>query len=119
MNWNPIAGIKKMRQDKRDWRAHTARVRQLPPDYRLVMEEIEKFMWSFAADASMVTTLDDILDLMEEGAASGRPVLEVTGEDVAGFARSVLAETQTRTWQGKQADQLNARIQAKLDEPES
>lgn len=119
MNHGPIGAWKKMRQDKRDWRQHTARVRQLPPDYRIVMEEIEKFMWNFAADGSMVATLDGILDLMEEGATTGRPVLEVTGEDVAGFAQNVLAETQAKTWTGKKADQLNARIHAKLDQAES
>ena len=119
MNQGPIAAWKKMRQGKRDWREHTARVKQLPPDYRLVMEEIEKFMWNFAWDQAMIATFDDILDLMEDGAAAGRPVLDVTGDDVAGFAQNVLAEMQAKTWAGKKADELNARIHAKLDRAES
>lgn len=119
MNQGPIAAWKKVLQEKRDWHEHTARVKQLPPEYRMVMEEIEKFMWNFASDGSMVATLDDILDLMEEGVAAGRPVLEVTGDDVAGFAQSILAEIQAKTWEGKKADQLNARIHAKLDPDES
>lgn len=115
MTNGPIVAWKKMRQDKRSWRVHTQRVQQLPPDYRLVMQEIEKYMWNFAADASMVATLDGILELLEEGAASRRPVLEVTGSDVAGFAQHVLAEMQAKSWPGEKAEQLNARIHAKLE----
>ncbi len=119
MKRGPIAALKKRRDDKRQWRAHVARTKKLPPSYRLVMEEIQKFMWNFAWDDTMVATFDDILDLLEEGAAAGRPVLEVTGDDVAGFAQSILAEMQARTWQGKKAEQLNARVHAKLDQEES
>ncbi len=115
MKLGPIAAWKKMRQEKREWRAHVVRVEQLPPDYRMVMQELERFMWGFAADGSMVATLDGILDLFEEGAAAGRPVLEVTGDDVAGFAQNVLAEMQAKTWQGKKAEQLNTRIHNNLD----
>ncbi len=114
MTISPLQAWKKMLREKRDWRTHTARVHALPQDYRLVTEEIETFMWNSATDASMVATLEGILDLMEEGAATGRPVLEVTGEDVAGFAQNVLAEMQAKTWAGDTAVQLNARIHAKL-----
>ena len=119
MKLDPIAGLKKMRQDKREWRAHDARVKALPPDYRMVMEEIEKYLFNFATDSSIITAFYDILDLMEEGAASGRPVLEVTGDDVAGFAQNVLAAVQSKTWQANKAAQLNARIHDKLDQGES
>ena len=54
MKRGPIAALKKMRDDKRQWRAHVARTKKLPPSYRLVMEEIQKFMWNFAWDDTMV-----------------------------------------------------------------
>jgi DNA-binding ferritin-like protein (Dps family) len=78
------------------------------------MTQIEKFMWNFAQDSQMIAVLEGILDLFEEGAASGRRVLDVTGDDVAGFALNVLAEAQSATWTGKKADQLNAAIHKSL-----
>jgi DNA-binding ferritin-like protein (Dps family) len=78
------------------------------------MKLIEKFLWNFAADSQMIPVLYGIRELFEEGAAEGRPVLDVTGEDVAAFAQGVLAESQTATWTGQKADQLNAKIRLAL-----
>ena len=105
---------RRLREEKRAWREHVARVKALPPDYRLVMTEIEKFMWSFALDAQIMSVQDDLLAMFEEAAASGRPVLDVTGDDVARFALDVLIEAQTRTWTGKKAAQLNRRVRTAL-----
>ena len=62
-----------MRDDKRQWRAHVARTKKLPPSYRLVMEEIQKPMWNFAWDDTMVATFDDILDLARGGGRRRAP----------------------------------------------
>ena len=106
------------RRQKRRWRAHVRRVEALPGDYRAVMRLIEKYMWNFAADDQMVPVLDGVLDLFEEGAASGRPVLEVTGPDVAGFAWNVLSEVQAATWMGQRAARLNAKVRDVLGDQE-
>ncbi|MDR1790286.1 MAG: DUF1048 domain-containing protein [Propionibacteriaceae bacterium] len=104
------------RADKREWRQYKARVQALPPDYRLVMEKIQKFFWntSGVTDGHLITVLYDICALFEEESAAGRPVLEVTGDDVAGFVENVVRESQATTWQGQKAKQLNADIHREL-----
>jgi DNA-binding ferritin-like protein (Dps family) len=102
------------RREKREWREHVRRTKALPPDYRTVMTQIEKFMWNFAANSEMIAVFDGVLELFEEGAASGRSVLDVTGDDIAGFALNVMAEAQAATWTGKKAEELNAAIHKSL-----
>jgi len=102
--------FKDTKTDKTAWRDYRARVEALPEGYRFVMEQIQKFLFSVAMDAQSVTVLQAILELFEEGVAAGRPVLEVTGDDVAGFARDVMTAIQAQTWAGKMGQQLNDRV---------
>ena len=53
-----------------------------------------------------------LIDLFEEGVAEGKSVLEVTGEDVAGFVDELLKNTKTYTedWRNK----LNQKIKNKI-----
>jgi DNA-binding ferritin-like protein (Dps family) len=113
----PESRWQRYRREKREWRQHVRRVKALPGNYRTAMKQLEKFMWNFALDGQMTAALDGIVDLFEEGAAAGRTVLEVTGDDVADFALSVMAESRAATWTGKKASQLNAQIRRSLDRP--
>jgi DNA-binding ferritin-like protein (Dps family) len=101
-------------EEKRLWRIYVRRVKTLPSDYRLVMKHIEKFLWTYAADSQMIPVLEGILERFEGGAAKGRPFLEITGDDVAGFALNVLNATQANTWTGKKAEQLNTAVRKAL-----
>ena len=111
--WNPIYG--KYREEKRAWRDHKRRVDALPDDYRWMMKQIEGFVWNFAGDANTMAGLDGILGLFEEGVASGQRVLDVTGEDVAGFAFDVLGAFEATSWIGKTGDKFNAELRELLD----
>ena len=76
--------IKKMVQSKREYREQMARVEELPHEYRYVFKKIQERMWMFAAGAGydMMKIHADLLELFESGAADGKRVLEITGEDV-------------------------------------
>jgi DNA-binding ferritin-like protein (Dps family) len=106
--------IRRFIREKREWREHVRRLDALPADYRFTVKQIEKFMWTFAADAQMVQVLDEILELFEQGAAQGRTVLDVTGDDVAAFCQSVLTEIQAHTWTGKRAQDLNRAVHRRV-----
>jgi DNA-binding ferritin-like protein (Dps family) len=54
----------------------------------------------------------DLLDLFETAAAEGRPVLDVTGQDVAAFCDGLLQNTYTPT--GSQREALNRDIRNTL-----
>ncbi len=106
--------LKKIAESKREYKRHMARVDALPEDYQYVFKKIQSHMWMFAAGAGydMMKIHYDLIELFETGAAQGKQVLEVTGEDVAAFCEELLrsAETYTENWR----EALNRDIWKKL-----
>ena len=94
--------IKKMIENDRQYKQQMARVEALPIDYQYVFKKIQKHMWMFTAGAGydMVKIHYDLIELFEIGAADGKHVLEITGEDVAAFCDELLrnANTYTENW---------------------
>jgi DNA-binding ferritin-like protein (Dps family) len=103
-----------MIRSKREYRQQMARVEALPEDYQYVFKKIQSHMWMFAAGSGydMMKIHYDLIDLFEAGAAEGKPVLEITGEDVAAFCEELLrsASTYTENWR----EALNRDILKKL-----
>jgi DNA-binding ferritin-like protein (Dps family) len=108
--------IRKIRRNKREYRDQMARVETLPEDYQYVFKKIQKHMWMFAGGSGydMMEIHYGLIDLFESGAASGKPVLEITGSDVAAFCDELMrnATTYTEGWREK----LNRDIAKKLGE---
>lgn len=106
--------VNKMIESNREYKQQMARVKVLPEDYQYVFKKIQKHMWMFAAGAGydMVKIHSDLIELFEAGAAEGKPVLEITGEDVAAFCDELLrsASTYTENWR----EALNRDIQKKF-----
>ncbi len=72
--------------EKKEWYAMEARAKALPTDYRVVYNEIKRYLWSGAGPLdSSVGIFRGLIELFEEGAADNKPVLEITGNDVAAF----------------------------------
>ena len=97
--------IKKIRDEKRKYKQQMAKVTSLPEDYQFVYEKIQHYMWKYAGGdgMDMLKIHYDLIELFEEGAANGRHVLEITGDDVAAFADELLknAKTWTEDWPEK------------------
>lgn len=91
--------IKKMIGDKKEYRNQMARAEALPDDYRFVFDKIHEYMWSLAGGdgSDMLKTQQELIELFEESAADGKHVLDVTGEDVAGFCDEFLRDTKKWT----------------------
>ena len=106
--------IKKMIESKREYKQQMARVEALPKDYQYVFKKIQGHMWMFAAGSGydMMKIHYDLIELFEVGAADGKHVLEITGEDVATFCDELLrsATTYTENWR----EALNRDILKKL-----
>lgn len=81
--------------DKKEWKAMEARASALPSDYRIVYGEMKAYLWRFTAGDGMdiVAILKDVLGLFETSATGGKPVLDVTGADVAAFCDERLRGT--------------------------
>ncbi|MDR2156770.1 MAG: DUF1048 domain-containing protein [Clostridiales Family XIII bacterium] len=97
--------VKKIRKLKREYKAQMARVEALPKEYRFVFRKIQSYMWRYAGGAGydMMDVHYGLIDLFESGAADGRHVLEITGDDVAAFCDELLrnATTYTEGWREK------------------
>lgn len=83
-------------EGKKQWRAHVARVKALPPDYRIVYQEMQRYLFKVGpVDLLDGDLLRGILDFFEEGVAAGKGVLEVTGTDVAAFCDDLIKDLPT------------------------
>jgi len=89
--------IKDIIENKREWRAHMARVKALPQDYQIVYKEMQRYLFKVGpVELNEGTSLlSGIVDLFEEGAALGKGVLEVTGSDVAAFSDDLIKDSKT------------------------
>ncbi|MFG1948760.1 DUF1048 domain-containing protein [Nonomuraea sp. NPDC048826] len=89
-------GIHDIIKGKKQWRAHTARVKALPPDYQIVYKEIQRYYFKVGpVGLTDGTLLPGIVDFFEEGAAAGKGVLELIGDDVAAFCDGLIKDTPT------------------------
>jgi DNA-binding ferritin-like protein (Dps family) len=89
-------GIQDIIEGKKQWRAHLARVKALPPDYQIVYKEIQKYFFKVGPlglfDGSL---LPEIVDFFEQGVAAGKGVLELIGDDVAAFCDDLVKDSRT------------------------
>ncbi|MDG4790446.1 DUF1048 domain-containing protein [Micromonospora sp. WMMD1102] len=88
--------IRDIIEGKKQWRAHVARVKALPPDYRIVYQEMQRYLFKVGpTDLLDGGLLPGIVDFFEEGVAAGKGVLEVTGTDVAAFCDDLIKDSRT------------------------
>ena len=102
-----------VRRQKRAFRAYRARARRLPEEYRIVFQEMEKYLFQFAMDGQP-ERFSDLVSQFEAGAAEGKEVLDITGDDVIGFCDDLIREWMSRTWQDQVRERFNQRIHARL-----
>ena len=89
-------GIQDIIEGKKQWRAHLARVKALPPDYQIVYKEMQKYFFKVGpVDLADGQLLSGIVDFFEEGAASGKGILELIGDDVAAFCDDLIRNSRT------------------------
>ncbi|MFI0240435.1 DUF1048 domain-containing protein [Streptomyces sp. NPDC016845] len=89
-------GIQDIIEGKKQWREHVARVKALPPDYWIVYKEMQKYLFKVGpVGLSDGPLLPEIVDFFEEGAASGKGVLELIGTDVAAFCDDLVKDSRT------------------------
>ncbi|MEG1059804.1 MAG: DUF1048 domain-containing protein [Terrisporobacter sp.] len=106
--------IKKMIGDKKEYKDRMKRVESLPEDYRFVFEKISGYMWRLAGGdgSEMLKTQQELIELFENSAADNKHVLEVTGEDVAGFCDEFIRDT--KKWTDYYGKKLNQKMLNKI-----
>jgi DNA-binding ferritin-like protein (Dps family) len=87
-------GIQDIIEGKKQWRAHMARVKALPPDYQIVYKEIQRYLFK-VGPIDWPDGLSGIVDFFDEGVAAGKGVLELIGNDVAAFCDDLVKGSRT------------------------
>ncbi|QOR72394.1 DUF1048 domain-containing protein [Ruania alkalisoli] len=99
--------------DKRRWRQYKARVKELPEPYRATCSAVERYAMYFSGITNgntMMTMLDNLIDLFEEHAADGTPIRQIVGEDPVEFAETFLANYSQDHWIAKERRRLQESI---------
>lgn len=107
--------IKNYKDHKFDREEYLARIKSLPQDYQIVYNGMSNYMWSSGVGGSgIMEVLLDVLSMLEDGAKDEKNILDITGEDVIGFADSLLRELPNKTWVDKMKSDKNKEILDKL-----
>ena len=103
-------------EQKKQYKQAMARLEALPAPYRDAGRAVQRYlMYSGPTDGdTLVTMIDDLVDLWDRAAADGTPVRDVVGDDPVDFA-----ETFARSYTGRQwIDKERARLTQAIDEAE-
>jgi DNA-binding ferritin-like protein (Dps family) len=96
LGWEADVSIQDIIEGKKQWRAHMARVKALPPDYQIVYKEMQKYLFKVGpVDLPDGELLPGIVDFFSEGVAAGKGVLELIGTDVAAFCDGLVKDSRT------------------------
>lgn len=71
--------------EKKRYRDAEKRAIALPKEYSNAYKDIKQYLWSVSGIMS-IEPLVSLADMLEEAAANGRKVVDITGPDVAAFA---------------------------------
>ena len=100
-------------EEKRRYREYKARTKQLPERYRTTIEALERYLMYRGAITKgdvMLTMLDDLLELIENSAATETPVRAIVGEDPVEFAEEFLRNYSEGEWINKERARLSKAI---------
>jgi len=97
--------------EKREYKKNEARAKALPAEYAAAYKEIQRYLFSTSGIVSM-GPLKVLVDMFEEAAVEGKPVVDITGEDVAAFADELVRGEESYFEQ--QRKKLNKKFSGKV-----
>ena len=96
--------------EKKAYRQNEKRAKALPAEYDDAYKNIKRYIFNTSGIFSM-EPLITLVDIFEEAAAEGKPVIDITGSDVAAFADELVRGT--KSYQDQQRDKLNKNMSGK------
>ena len=97
--------------EKREYKKNEARAKALSGEYAVAYKEIKNYIFHTSGIITM-EPLKALVDMLEDAAANDRPVLEVTGPDVAAFADELVRGE--KSYYEQQRNKLNKSMADKL-----
>ena len=100
-------------EQKRRYRRYKARTKQLPANYRVAIDALERYLMYFGAVTKgdvLLSMLEDLADLFEQSVANGTPIRAVVGEDPVDFAETFLQNYSKGQWINTERERLTNTI---------
>ena len=114
--------ISKVIVEKRQWRQHKARTRQLPASYRMAVEALERYLMYAGPGGDgtgAASMFEDLLDLFEQSAANRTPIREVVGEDPVAFIEAFVQNYPEGHWRARERERFINAIERAEQEQEN
>jgi len=93
--------------EKKRYRQTEKRAKALPTEYADAYKDIKHYIWN-TSGLLTIDPLVSLVDLLEEAAADGRHIVDITGPDVAAFADDLVRGESS--WKDQQRNKLNERL---------
>jgi len=100
-------------EQKRQYRQYKARIAKLPPSYRTAVAGMERYinhLGGIGDATAILTMLDDLATLVEQGAAVGTPVRDIVGADPVEFMDTFLSNYPSGRWITREQERLQSAI---------
>jgi DNA-binding ferritin-like protein (Dps family) len=108
--------ISKVIGEKKQWRQYKARARQLPASYRTAIEALERYLNYFGTGGDGTAMYADLVDLFEQGAASGTPIRQIVGDDPVEFVETFVRNYPKGQWIIRERERLIHAIERAAEE---
>jgi DNA-binding ferritin-like protein (Dps family) len=102
--------VAKVVGEKGQWREYKARTRQLPVNYRMALEALERYLNYFGTGGGGTAMYADLIDLFEQSAADGTPIRRIVGEDPVEFIESFVRNYPKGQWIIRERERLTNAI---------
>ena len=102
-------------EQKKQFRQYRARLEALPEPYLSVAKAVQRyFMYNggITDGDTLVTMMNDFVELWERAAADGTPVRDIVGEDPVEFADTFIEAYLGKRWIDKEKARLTAAVEA-------
>ncbi|WP_203336338.1 DUF1048 domain-containing protein [Nocardioides limicola] len=105
--------IRKFVGEKRRWKRYKARTARLAAPYGPAVEALERYLMYYAAITKgdvLMSMLEDLADLFEQGAADGTSIRALVGPDPVEFAEEFVQNYSEAQWISKERTRLTKAI---------
>jgi DNA-binding ferritin-like protein (Dps family) len=103
--------ISKVVGEKGQWREYKARARQLPANYRMAVDALERYLRYFGTGGDGTALYGDLIDLFEQSAANGTPIRQIVGEDPVEFIEAFVRNYPKGQWIIRERERLTNAIE--------
>ncbi|MFI6743898.1 DUF1048 domain-containing protein [Nonomuraea sp. NPDC050451] len=100
-------------EEKKRYRQYKARIKQLPENYRIAVEALERYLMHFGPvdGAGAMAMYDDLAELFEQGAADGTPIRAIFGEDPVEFVEAFVANYPLGQYRTRERNRFTSAIE--------